>query len=348
MVAVSAVAPVIGAVGSGVSAIFGNRQAQNNALMNYYLSIMERQAEDVRQFNQRMDAERIRRDQQLGVTDSRGNRTHFVPGVGVVTDLEPGTRTRQELSDIEEQRRLSLDQDLRREQLNEQASDQGRQGEVADSLLEAFLRTTRGSVQDQRAENFANASRGVSTATNAALQPILTQRLRGGTSDNSDVYASIADRQANTLADAFMQAGALAEDQVASRFNNDRGNLASLYDMFQSRSTTPLGTTFTPDTSALRAENNATPVAQRSLSGDSALMQSSSPNAFRVSRFSTTPDTTIADAIGGTGFALGGHFAGLEAGRRFDDLLSAFLSQSANGVGQGRGGNPNLGNVGAF
>lgn len=340
------IAPLLSAGGSiagGIASIFASRQAANNALMNYYLAQQERADAQRAQRAAQAEAAQVRSDQRLGTTGPTGDRTRFVPGQGYVSTLGPANAAIQQLSDDELQRRLGIDVPRQRAQVNETVADRARQGETAEALLSQFLNTTRPSESARRNQLFAAAAQGQARGADELLEGIMTQQLRRGadSSANADIFSEAAERRGEALSRAFMDAQLQARSDVRSEFDEDRTGAANLYGFFQGASEAPVGPQFTPSDAAARAGAQLTPVAQRGLFGDSAVVNAAGAiNPVRGGRLPTTVDTSLADALAGGGFAAGGQFAGFSEGLKAEALLQQLLQQDPQ---QRRLGNTSVG-----
>lgn len=218
-------------IGGGILGANAQNQAAaynyNMDLLNYYQRERER-TESIRR------AEEQERDVKLGTTDASGNKTHFIEGVGWVTDLSDDQRALQEAYQREEMAQFG-DLDHKRNILESNVQRQGRENLQGDALFDAFQRIERGDSRD--VENLMNQAsvRGISTGYDELMQAFSQNALRTGASNSGKMLNELASGKARELERAFMDNKINAKGQAAQQYDAERGNMANLYNMFASR-----------------------------------------------------------------------------------------------------------------
>ena len=204
------------------------------ALRNYYL--------------QRQMAQEQMRMAQAGSTDSRGNRTEYIPGVGWVTTPTERTRSLQTASDNEQLQRLTTDA-IRARLVRERASQRGLQeGAAADSLLTQLTSPYQERPADVRglltARNVARANSGAANMRKRIGMQSLRQGGSGGYGNALTRLAQTeqADRR-SAIADANYDAPVEASARTAAR----QGDVQNRYSGLAAGARAPVDVAFQPD-----------------------------------------------------------------------------------------------------
>src|ERR1043165_2882906 len=87
---------LIGAAATIGSGILGANAESDAANKNWQIDLLNYYARQQERFDTIQQAREQSAENKLGVTDAAGNRTHFIPGVGWVTELSDEQKTLQE------------------------------------------------------------------------------------------------------------------------------------------------------------------------------------------------------------------------------------------------------------
>lgn len=225
--------------GSTIASLIGgaetnriNKQNADISLMNFY----EQQAASRRAAN---EARRQQGEQKLGTTDAQGNRTHFVPGVGWVTDLSADQQELQDLTTAESKRVLT-DEAGREAERSELARDRrGRENTLAtegERELRAVRRPDEGALRQLllargAEQRNASADRAGNLSARAA-----TRSGQGGSA--ADIrQGARAEADADSARQAGIQAELQARNIAGQEFAQERDAGRNIYDYFRRAST---------------------------------------------------------------------------------------------------------------
>ncbi|CAB4150528.1 hypothetical protein UFOVP568_40 [uncultured Caudovirales phage] len=235
LLALGAAGSLAGA-GAGImganNAAKASKQANNMAMLQF--------------LEQRRLAELAQRQAEEGTTDSRGNRTRYVPGVGFVTELTEASRRIQTASDAEELQRNTVDAASSRAIREMAARRQAREAGLADATLaqrDVGARTQEGVQSALIASKAARAMAG-SRAMQRNVNLGALRQGSGGEVALAELGRSGLEDARTAIADARLEAAPTTVAQNAARLS---ANDAS-YNMLASRATNPLGNTFRPST----------------------------------------------------------------------------------------------------
>lgn len=229
----------LGAVGGGIFSIMGANQAAEEsaaaAKANMIVNMMNFQLRE-RERKDRIDqAKQNRDDSHLGARDADGNRTHFVEGVGWVSELAPEAQRLRQLQNREQTAVLAHDLPAKRGVMDANIIRQRGENELATSLLDQFKNVQR---EDPRAwENrlYGSATRGISDAFAAQGEQAMRTALRTGASNSGQVLAALAAAQGDMMEKASQDASLRAPALADERYNQKRSQLANFYNMFAER-----------------------------------------------------------------------------------------------------------------
>lgn len=273
---------LVSGIGGGLSSIFGGisesqRAAQANALQQQQLA-----------------------DTKLGSTDARGNRTRFIEGVGWVTEYGPTDRALEDYF-LNTELPLRQDQFLRADR-SSRAEDQ-----TANALLDEFRRIERVDPTEIEQLLFSQASKAVGENSSRANDIIMRNILRTGATNNGRALENVAKSANSALADAAISSKLKALDFADSKYNTDRGNTSSLYNLFANRANQSLD----PTTAATAPSTTGV------VGSNSGMYQA------------PVADNGLANAIGGISSAASGALNSYNAynqNNQTNALLQAFLS----------------------
>lgn len=305
-------------ISGGLGAAASSRAAQENYNINL-LNYNQRERERFDAINQ---AKHQEADTKLGQTDANGNRIHFVEGKGWVTDLSPEQQALQQLYQREELGQLQNDLPKKRDILNSNVVRQGRENTQADALLNAFQRVQRENPRET--ENLLNqaSSAGITQGFDSTLQDAMQSAIRTGASNSGKVAAAIGAERAKALQQAFMENHINAKGQSQSDFENKRGGIANLYNMFATRASAMPDVSFNP-------QNINGQTAQQSGQSQSAQQNAAGAliNAFAKQggvMATHDPDYGLANAVAQGGNALYSAFDLAAADRQRQKALNSY------------------------
>lgn len=236
---------LIGGLGSGIAGMFAQEGADetnyNIALMNYY-----QHQDDMRR--QRQMAEQVMHDQKLGATDARGNRTHFIEGVGWVTDMSPQGKTMMDAQDREQMQVLNHDLPAKRAKMDENLQAQIPERQQANALLTMFRNNLIRRPTNDATEGWIRdaETRGINQAADDGLNTAARGAVRSGNSNFGSVVAAVNKSRMDKLAGAFTDAKIKAKDYNAQSFDAKQSGLANLYNTFATRASQMPGVSYQP------------------------------------------------------------------------------------------------------
>ena len=235
LLALGAAGSLAGA-GAGImganNAAKASKQANNLAMMQF--------------LEQRRQAELAQRQAEEGSTDSRGNRTRYIPGVGFVTELTEPSRRIQTASDVEELQRNTVDAASSRAIREMAARRQAREAGLADATL-AQRGVGERSVADVQAALLSSKAARAMAGNRAMQRNVNLGALRQGSGGEvalAELGRGGMEDVRTAIADARLEGAPTAVAQNAARLEgNDRS-----YNMLAGRATSPLNATFRPST----------------------------------------------------------------------------------------------------
>jgi hypothetical protein len=228
---------LVGAGGSIAGGLIGAGAADTAAMTNWQINLLNYFQRERERKDAMREAASNKRDTKLGMTDARGNRVHFVEGVGWVTDLGEGQDEMQKLQDQEQRNVLTQDLPMRRRAM--QRNEQRSLGEesLADMFRRNMLDVRRGSDASYEHDLMAAQTQGLEEAGRAGLDQAMRTAMRTGTSSSN--IGRIAERHNAALMDAFRKAGLQAKVQSRGKadeeFERRRASEANLYNLFAGR-----------------------------------------------------------------------------------------------------------------
>lgn len=305
----------IGAGGTIVSGILGANAASDAAEKNWQINLLNYYQREREREDRIRESAANKREQQLGFSDSDGNRTRFVPGVGWVS--ERGARG-QRLADLQQQEQLNvLTKDLpMRRRFMDRNEERSRKDESMADTLRADLRDLRRLDDRELASMLFNiATNNINESFDNATETALTNAARTNSSNSGKIVAELNDQRAKTLADAGMEAFMRARGQGQQEFEARRGGLANLYNLFATRASVA------PDVS-YQAQNvdgqNPQLMSQGSrqqMAAGEALAQAAGARGGVMDYIQ--PNYGWANAVGSGANALGSMFRGMSAPQGF-------------------------------
>jgi hypothetical protein len=190
----------------------GNNQARIQSIMAQRQLAAQREA-----------AERQYELSTAGSRTARGDTTQFVPGVGWVETLSPGSRALEGASDAEASQRLNVDLPRAREGRDMNFDARLNERGAADTLLRQFEGQTGRSPAAIEAAMIERNVAAANDPVDAMRSNVQINALRGN-SGAGDALAALSREGArgtrSAIADARLAAPGAAEEENASRRNN--------------------------------------------------------------------------------------------------------------------------------
>ena len=303
-----------GVVGAGAADAAAQRN-YNIDLLNYFSREKERrQAIEA--------ADKRDRETKLGSTDASGNHTYFKPGVGWVTDLAPEQQTLQDLYQNEELQQLQNDLSKKRQILNANVTRQGAESGRAEALMDAFMRVQRPDAG--MVEGLMNDAsvRGINEGFDGALNEAMRTAVRSGASNSGKVAAEIGKSKSKALVDAFLNNKINATGQADQQYDQERANIANLYNMFATRASAMPDVAYNPrNIEGLASAAQGANMSNNSQAGG-ALINAFAKQGGTLSMME--PNYGWANAIASGGNALGAAFDSLFADKKRDNAFDAY------------------------
>lgn len=322
---------LLGAGGSIASALIGADAGDQAAAYNYATNMYNARKQNEQRQQQLDFAKGLVHDQQLGGTDALGNKSHFVPGQGWVTELSP---EQQQLYDYFFKQELPE----RRDQFGRQAERSRQEGDVANQLLDQFTRVQRTSPNDLENELYANATRGANDALGKQTETAMRQSLRTGGGHLDDIMQGLAKASMSQRADARSDARLRAQQIGDTQYNNERGNISNLYNMFAQRAGNPLGASFDPTGIPQDANSLMRFFTQASQQGNSAEANALATPFGKLDYVS--PNYSYANAAGAIGQSLAGFGDNMQSQQdksNMNNLLMQYITHGGQ-IDMGNGG----------
>jgi hypothetical protein len=289
----------LGAVGS-IAGAFIQADAQKYAAnTNYSIALMNYYQRERERTQARLEAQRIERKQDLGMTDIEGTKTAFTPGLGWRTTP---TAQKQALMNREQAEKMAQfgDTAMKRRQIQANVGQQAQERDKARALFDEMSRTSTPGAGE--IERILLGAQG--TASNRAFDDTLKigarQSMRTGANPSkllSEIGRARAQEQGSMAGQARLQGLQMApqlEDQ-------DMKMKANLYNLFATRASAMPDVSFSP-----------TPIDSGAAAGAMKGSQGSGELAVKAAMMEggrmpfVPPMYGMANAVGATGMALQG------------------------------------------
>lgn len=226
---------IIGAIGAIGSGLIGANAQSEAAMYNYMVNMYNIRKQNQARQEAIRQAEKNKQETQLGFTDSKGNRVHFVEGKGWVEEKTGKSAQIDNLEDLERIAVLTEDLPMRRS-ANKRNDRRSRMEDVqARSLMDEFARTRKQDPNALSNQLIASLSQGINESYDKALGTQLRSASRTGITDTSKITAGINKERAGALAKAFAQARVQGMEMADSQFSKSRADIGNLYNMFAGR-----------------------------------------------------------------------------------------------------------------
>lgn len=324
----------IGSILSGIGSIAGawsgaqansetNSNNQTINLINWMMRMQERK-------DMIRAAEEARTQSFEGTTDAAGNRIHYVPGEGWVTDLSAESKAKQMLQDREQMRVMMEDLPMKREQMRTNQTRQLAEGETARSLLDQFKRVEDVDANVIERQMRADAARGAGDEYSKITSPVIGKALRSGSSNIGYLMDQLAKGRSAAMGKSMADIPSAARERADAITSGKKGQLANLYNMFASRSATMPGVSYAPQ----NIEGAAGALLGANKAGGANSMQSLMAALGRQGpEFALqSPDDYAAKAMTATGSALG-NIADTMTGQKDKDRIYEMYMKGGWGGG---------------
>jgi|SRR5262245_11537911 len=304
---------VLGAGASLASGIMAAEAAEYSANVNWSINLMNYMQREREREESIALALKQKREQQLGTTDIRGTRTHFIPGRGWVTEGAPEVLEMMKLQDAEQRKVLEQDLPMRRKVMARNYLRGLEEEGVADTYRRMLSNVRQRSDEGIAADLYAAQTMGLQEASADAGRRIWAQALRTGQNSNFDEIARGLSREANNAyAKAALSSKIAARGQGFAEATAKRNQLASLYNMFASRANQLPDVQYKPQNVDFGNAADASRAAQAS--GQQAL-QATMMKGGTLDYIQ--PNYGWANAVGGAGNALASAFRMGGAAQRY-------------------------------
>lgn len=229
----------LGGIAGGAFSIAGAQEgaeasrdaSEANTLVNM-INFMLRERERKDRIRQ---AEQNRSDQHLGATDAEGNRTHFVEGVGWVSELSTSARNMKALQDREQSAVLAHDLPMKRAQMDRNIARQRDEDYIAKGLLDQFRNVQQEDPDAWKNRLYGAANQGISEAFAEQGDQAMRKAIRTGASNTGDILAALGGAQAAALEKARVNAELQAPQIARQDYDQKRASAANFYNMFAER-----------------------------------------------------------------------------------------------------------------
>ena len=330
------VAPLIIAAGiTAAAAIAASQQAaaaqRDASSANAAINQGNLNAGDRERLQAQFIADRNRAEQQLGTTDAFGNKTEFVPGVGLVTTASDGTQRLIDASRFEQEQQFG---DARRARsVREDVTDRAREsGQTADSLLQEFQRQRPGERGKIKQSLDAETTKGFNQGFDEVQDAALTQQVRAGAS--ADTLGTAIGKAGEQRGGALSRLLAGNAGQANAQFeqSKDRSGLANLFNAFSANAAGAPSGVPVPSNAGTQANALTALFANRLGQGDAGVLNAASRVGGRADFI--RPDLSGATATAQGGDALASFFSALQGQSNSSGFANA-INQDSTQLGFG-------------
>lgn len=319
----------ISALVGGASSLFGGllgADAQSEAadknyqinLLNYYARERERQ--------DRIDmANTVRDEEHLGSTDAHGNRVHFVPGQGWVTDLSGDQQGLMDLQDTEQRQTLTHDLPARRQQMDRNIKRQKDEDYIAEGFRRQ-LGDVGESSRDTTARYRTAAVQGVNENWDNLINAASRDAMRTGATNTGAVMRDLAKGRMDATSDAMMKAE-MVGDQVHDQSSAAReSRLANLYNTFATRASASPTVSYKADNIDSGANAQMDSFARLATGGDSAAVSAYGNKGGTLDY--EQPNYGLANTVTNTGQSIANSLDGSAARKAYEKRYAGSSSQN--------------------
>jgi hypothetical protein len=319
-----------GLAGAGASlagGLINAEESEETRQMNWAIAIMNYQQRERERSEAIAMALKNRREQQLGTTDIRGVRTHFIPGRGWVVEGTPEVSAMMKAQDAEQMKKLSHDLPQLRAQRDRNYARSFGEEALADTYMRKL--NNRNAVPDDAyaADLYEAQTRGLREASNDAGRRLFTQvsRTGGNTRAFESAANTLADASNSAYADAALKSKLLSRGAGAREADERDKGLANLYNLFATRAGAMPNVSYKPE----NIDNAGTLTSSQAgmLNTGSLATQMFGKKGGELDYLS--PNMGWGNAVAGAGSALASAFRGMGAGSR----VSGFGGSSGGGYG---------------
>ncbi len=323
---------MFGAAGSIAGAFIAADAQKYSANTNWAIALMNYYARERERTQAKYEAQRVERKQDLGMTDIEGTQTKFIPGEGWVTTAAPAKKALMGRQDAEQMARLGHDAQIRRQQLDANATMQAGERDKANALMGEMRRSSTPSATELSNILYNASTSGINQGFRDTAQIGARQALRTGANPDR-VMGEIGKAQGQALGNAKAQA-LLQGMQMAPQLEaEDKKMKANLYNLFATRASAMPDVSFSPQA----IDSSATAQAMRGGAGSGELaVKAAMMEGGRLPYL--PPNYGLANAIGATGTSLQGLTKNMNQGGQFSQDPSYNLWNSIKDTYRGNFG----------
>jgi hypothetical protein len=289
----------LGAVGS-IAGAFIQADAQKYAAnTNYSIALMNYYQRERERTQARLEAQRLERKQDLGMTDIEGTKTKFTPGLGWQTTP---TAQKQALMNRQQTEQMAQfgDTAMKRRQVQANVAQQAQERDKARALFDEMGRTTSPSAGEIERVLLGAQGSASNRAFDDTLQVGARQALRTG-ANPSKIFSEIARARSQEERGMAGQAKLQGMQLAPQLEDQDQKMKANLYNLFATRASAAPDVSFSP----VPLDSGAAAGAMKSAgaSGEMAVKAA----MMEGGRMPFVPPMYgMANAVGATGMALQG------------------------------------------
>jgi hypothetical protein len=241
---------LLGGIGGGIFSIMGaNKAAEESSriqALNTMVNMFDYQLRE-RERNDRIQQAKLNReDTHLGARDADGNRTHFVEGVGWLTDLSPIAQAIRDAQNKEQEYTLNQDIPAKRAKMFENLGQERLDRQQADALMHELKTVQREDPSAWENRLYAAATRGIADAFGAQTNIAMRTALRTGASNTGEILKAFAAQQAAMERQASEDAALKAPQMAEAQYNDRRNNLLQQYNLFDQKARQMPDVTYQP------------------------------------------------------------------------------------------------------
>lgn len=240
----------LGGIGGSIFSIMGaNRAAEESAhtqRVNTMVNMFDYQLRERERRDRIEQAKENREDTHLGARDADGNRSHFVEGVGWVTDLSPIAKAIRDAQNKEQELVLNQDLPAKRQHMFENLNQQRGERYMSEGIMKQMRNLQMEDPSAWKNRLYGAATRGINDAFTSMGNSAMNTALRTGASNSGAILASLAGQQADMEQKAAEDAEIRAPQMAEAQFNDRRNNLMQLYNMFAGRASQNPETPYQP------------------------------------------------------------------------------------------------------
>lgn len=240
----------LGGIGGSIFSIMGaNKAAEESAhtqRVNTMVNMFDYQLRERERRDRIEQAKENRTDTHLGARDADGNRTHFVEGVGWVTDLSPIATAIRDAQNREQELVLNQDLPAKRRHMFENLDQQRDERYMSEGIMKQMRDLQIEDPSAWKNRLYGAATRGINEAFGSMGNAAMNTALRTGASNSGAILAALGGQQADMEQKAAEDAEIRAPQMAEAQYNQRRNNLLQMYNMFAGRASQNPETPYQP------------------------------------------------------------------------------------------------------